>query len=162
VYKACLETVPHKSFTFGKVWLMAAHFEVRQKDLTAARKLLGRAIGESKIDFTYMSSFCFRSSRACNLLNVGMCCKENILKGYIELELQLGEVERCRAIYGKYLEFAPHNCTAWRAFAQLETNVGEIARARSVRSLLDIIFDICLTSCFNFDTGPFTTLLFRK
>lgn len=60
----------------------------------------------------------------------GMCCKENILKGYIELELQLGEVERCRAIYGKYLEFAPHNCTAWKAFAQLETNVGEVARAR--------------------------------
>lgn len=59
-----------------------------------------------------------------------MCGKENIFKGYIELELQLGEVERCRSIYGKYLEYMPHNCSAWQAFAQLEINVGEIARAR--------------------------------
>jgi len=88
---------------------MAAHFEVRQKDLDAARKLLGQAIG--------------------------MCGKENIFKGYIELELQLGEVERCRAIYAKYLETMPHNCTAWKAFAQLEVNVGESERARAIFEL---------------------------
>jgi crooked neck len=45
VYKACINTIPHKIFTFGKIWLLAAQFEVRQKDLTAARKLLGMAIG---------------------------------------------------------------------------------------------------------------------
>lgn len=109
VYKACLNVIPHKTFTFGKIWLMAAHFEVRQKDLAAARKLLGMAIG--------------------------MCGKENVFKGYIELELQLGEVERCRAIYGKYLEFMPHNCNAWKAFAALENNVGETARARAIYQL---------------------------
>jgi crooked neck len=59
-----------------------------------------------------------------------MCGKENIFRGYIELELQLGEVERCRNIYGKYIEYSPRNCTAWKAFAQLEANVGEISRAR--------------------------------
>lgn len=32
-------------FTFAKIWLLFAHFEVRQRDLSAARKLLGRAIG---------------------------------------------------------------------------------------------------------------------
>ena len=47
VYKACLGIIPHKAFTFGKIWVMAAHFEVRQKDLTAARKLLGTAIGNN-------------------------------------------------------------------------------------------------------------------
>ncbi|CAE7490064.1 Crnkl1, partial [Symbiodinium microadriaticum] len=73
VYRACLQLIPHKKFTFGKLWLFAAQLEVRARDLGAARKLLGRAIG--------------------------MCGKENIFKGYIELELQLGEVERCRAIY---------------------------------------------------------------
>jgi crooked neck len=41
VYKACISILPNKSFSFGKIWLMAAHFEVRQKDLTAARKILG-------------------------------------------------------------------------------------------------------------------------
>lgn len=46
VYRAALAVIPHKRFTFGKIWLMAAHFEVRQKDLAAARKLLGQGIGE--------------------------------------------------------------------------------------------------------------------
>jgi len=54
---------------------MAAHFEIRQRDVAAARKLFGQGIG--------------------------LCGKENIFKKYIELELQLGEVDRCRAIYAK-------------------------------------------------------------
>ena len=45
VYQECLKVLPHKSFTFGKIWLEAAYLEVRDKDLAAARKLLGRAIG---------------------------------------------------------------------------------------------------------------------
>jgi len=40
VYKACLEVIPHKKFTFAKVWIMFAHFEIRQKDVTQARKIL--------------------------------------------------------------------------------------------------------------------------
>jgi crooked neck len=106
VYKSCLNIIPNKSFTFGKIWLLAANFEVRQKDLTAARKILGKGIG--------------------------MCPKENLYKGYIELELQLGEIERCRTIYEKYLGNMPFNCTAWKDFASLEVNLGEIQRARSI------------------------------
>jgi crooked neck len=105
VYKQCIDIIPHKVFTFGKIWLMAAYFEIRQKDITAARKLLG---------------YC-----------IGLCGgKENIFKGYIELELQLGEIERCRNIYIKYLELMPYNCNAWKSFAQLEINVGEINRVK--------------------------------
>jgi len=106
VFKAALSVIPHKKFTFGKVWLSAAQFEVRQKDLSAARKLLGRAIGQ--------------------------CPKQKLFKGYLELELQLGEVDRCRSIYGKYLETMPHNVSAWKGFSQLETNVGETERARAI------------------------------
>ena len=40
MYEACLELMPHKKFTFAKVWLMFAHFEVRQKELQKARKIL--------------------------------------------------------------------------------------------------------------------------
>ena len=40
VYEACLHLIPHKKFTFAKVWLMYAHFEVRQKCLGKARKIL--------------------------------------------------------------------------------------------------------------------------
>ncbi len=40
VYKACLDLLPHKLFTFSKIWLYFAHFEIRQKNLQAARKIL--------------------------------------------------------------------------------------------------------------------------
>lgn len=40
VYKACLNLIPHKKFTFAKIWLLAAQYEIREKNLTAARKLL--------------------------------------------------------------------------------------------------------------------------
>jgi crooked neck len=109
VYQACLQLIPHKIFTFGKIWMMAAHFEVRQNDLSAARKILGKAIG--------------------------LTSKENIFKGYIELEMQLGEIDRCRIIYNKYIESMPWNSTAWKNFAQLEVNLGESERARSIYEL---------------------------
>jgi len=44
VYQACLEVIPHKRFTFAKIWLLFAHFEVRQKNLSAARKILVRVL----------------------------------------------------------------------------------------------------------------------
>ncbi|KAM7288515.1 crooked neck-like protein 1 [Ixodes scapularis] len=106
VYRACLRLLPHKSFTFAKLWLWAAYFEVRQKDLAAARKLLGTAIG--------------------------LCPKDKLFRGYIDLEIQLREFDRCRILYQKFLEFAPENCTTWMKFAELETILGDVERARAV------------------------------
>lgn len=40
VYRFCLKLIPHRRFTFAKIWLYAAKFEIRQKKLTDARKLL--------------------------------------------------------------------------------------------------------------------------
>ena len=51
------------------------------------------------------------------------------------MERQLGEVERCRAIYGKFVEAAPTNCRAWTGFGELEATVGESERARAVYEL---------------------------
>ena len=48
---------------------MAARFEERRLDLTAARKILGTAIG--------------------------MCPKEALLKGYIQLEMDVRLDDRC-------------------------------------------------------------------
>jgi crooked neck len=36
VYKECLKLIPHKKFTFAKIWLMAAQFEIRQRNLKSA------------------------------------------------------------------------------------------------------------------------------
>ena len=55
----------------AQVWVLAAQFEVRQQRVAAARKILGMACG--------------------------MCPKAKLFKAYIELELQLGNVDRCGA-----------------------------------------------------------------
>jgi len=43
--QACLDIIPHKSFSFAKVWVMSAKCHVCRKDLGKARSILGRAIG---------------------------------------------------------------------------------------------------------------------
>ena len=45
-----MNTIPHSKFTFAKIWIMAAQFEIRQKDLKAARQILGSAIGRAAKD----------------------------------------------------------------------------------------------------------------
>ncbi|XP_069117368.1 crooked neck-like protein 1 [Argopecten irradians] len=109
VYKACLDIIPHKKFTFAKVWLLFAQFEIRQKNLQGARRVLGTSIGK--------------------------CPKNKLFRGYIELELQLREFERCRILYEKFVEFGPENCTTWMKYAELETILGDIDRARAVYEL---------------------------
>lgn len=66
---------------------------------------------------------------------IGKCPKNKLLKGYIELELQLREFDRCRKLYEKYLEFTPENCTTWIKFAELETILGDSDRARAIFEL---------------------------
>uniref|UniRef100_A0A0E0PYK8 Pre-mRNA-splicing factor Syf1/CRNKL1-like C-terminal HAT-repeats domain-containing protein n=1 Tax=Oryza rufipogon TaxID=4529 RepID=A0A0E0PYK8_ORYRU len=109
VYSECLKLIPHKKLTFSKMWLMAAQFEIRQKNLKAARRILGNAIG--------------------------MAPKGKIFKKYIEIELYLGNFERCRTLYEKYIEWSPANCYAWMKYAELEKSLGETDRARSIYEL---------------------------
>ncbi|PKY42930.1 TPR-like protein [Rhizophagus irregularis] len=109
IYQECLKIIPHKKFTFAKIWLLYAQFEIRRLDLQAARKSLGMAIG--------------------------MCPKDRLFKGYIEIELQLREFDRCRTLYTKYLEHNPSNCYAWIKFAELERMLGDYDRCRAIFEL---------------------------
>ena len=109
VYRQCLKLIPHKEFTFGKIWVLAAQFEIRQKRLKAARTILGTALG--------------------------MAPKAKVFKDYISLELQLGNVDRCRKLYEKFLEWDASNCITWCKFAELETSLGEAERARAILEL---------------------------
>ncbi|KAF2632171.1 TPR-like protein [Macroventuria anomochaeta] len=109
IYQECIRLIPHKRFTFAKLWLMFAHFETRQSQLTAARKLLGQAIG--------------------------MCPKDKLFKGYIELEMKLFEFTRCRQLYTKYIEFNGSNTQTWIKFAELERGLDDLDRARAIFEL---------------------------
>lgn len=109
IYQTCLNLIPHKKFTFAKVWLLAAQFEIRQGNLTGARKLLGRAIG--------------------------MCPKDKLFDGYIDLERRLFEFVRCRTLYEKHVEYNPANCQTWIRFAELERGLDDLDRARAIFEL---------------------------
>ncbi|KJR88425.1 crooked neck [Sporothrix schenckii 1099-18] len=106
IYDTCLGLIPHKKFTFAKVWLQKALFEVRQGELTAARKTLGRAIG--------------------------MAPKDRLFKGYIELEKKLFEFQRCRTLYEKHIVYNPANCSTWIQWAELERGLDDLDRARAI------------------------------
>ncbi|KAK7366694.1 hypothetical protein VNO80_08691 [Phaseolus coccineus] len=109
VYRECLNQIPHNKFSFAKLWLLAAQFEIRQLNLKAARQILGNAIGKAP--------------------------KDKIFKKYIEIELQLGNIDRCRKLYEKYLEWSPENCYAWSKYAELERSLSETDRARGIFEL---------------------------
>ncbi len=106
IYDTCLGLIPHKQFTFAKVWLQKAYFEVRQGQLGAARKNLGRAIG--------------------------MAPKEKLFKGYIELEKKLFEFQRCRMLYEKHIVYNSANCSTWIQWAELERGLDDLDRARAI------------------------------
>ncbi|TBU28797.1 hypothetical protein BD311DRAFT_796936 [Dichomitus squalens] len=126
IYETAIRVVPHKQFTFAKLWINFARFEVRRLQLAAARKILGTAIG--------------------------MCPKEALFKGYIQLEFDLREFDRVRTLYEKYIEvrmfprytrlfsnarhkFDPTNSAAWIKYAELETQLEDFARVRAIYEL---------------------------
>ncbi len=75
IYQTAITLVPHKQFTFAKLWLLYSRFEVRRLDLPAARKILGTAIG--------------------------MCPKEALFKGYIQLEVDVRAIPPMHCFYSK-------------------------------------------------------------
>ncbi|KAJ2352195.1 NineTeen Complex (NTC) component, partial [Coemansia sp. RSA 2611] len=109
VYVACVGLIPHKQFTFAKLWLQYAWFEIRQGDVGAARRALGRALG--------------------------ICPKDKLFRGYIELELELRDFDRVRTLYSKYVEFNPTNCATWVEFAKLEAALHENERCQALFEL---------------------------
>ena len=106
IYEECLKLIPHKKWTFAKVWIMKAQFEIRQMQLMAARKTMGQAIG--------------------------MCPKHKLYNAYIEIEKQLFEFVRCRTLFEKQIEWDPSNTQAWIKFAELERGLDDIERARAI------------------------------
>ncbi|RLN54707.1 hypothetical protein BBJ29_008128 [Phytophthora kernoviae] len=109
VYKTCLNLIPHEKFTFAKIWILYAKFLIRQRDVQGARLALGEAVGR--------------------------CPKKKLFTSYIELELMMGEIDRCRKIYMRFLEFDAQNCETWQKYAMLERQVGEAERARAIYEL---------------------------
>ena len=101
--------MPHKQFTFGKLWIFYANFSLRCNDLEKARKIYGRAIG----------------------LNP----KEKIFKAYIEMEEHLCQLDRVRMIYEKYCEKFSNLPAPWINYANFELTLEETERCQQVLTI---------------------------
>ncbi|ODV59862.1 Clf1p [Ascoidea rubescens DSM 1968] len=106
LFKRILKIIPHKKFTFAKIWILNAKFEIRQNDIGKARKLFGMAIG--------------------------MCSKPKLFKEYISIEIKLKEFDRVRKIYEKFLESYPGLINIWNEYAEFESNLDDIERSRKI------------------------------
>lgn len=110
----CSKVLPHKEYSFSKIWILLAKLCIRMDDLTAARSVFGRAIG----------------------LNGS----PKIFKAYIEIETQMGNFDRCRKLYEKQIELRPEDPESWISYIEMEAGLGEVERAREIYSrALDIV-----------------------
>lgn len=109
IYGEALKLIPHKKFTFAKIWILKAQLHLRQNDLLSARKTLGMAIG--------------------------MCPKTKLFRTYIDMEMKLFEFARCRTLYEKWIEFDASNSQAWIKFAELERGLEDLERVRGIYEL---------------------------
>lgn len=55
IYERMIKMIPHKEFTFAKVWIMYANFYIRCKDIDSARKVYGMAIGKAPSEKIFLS-----------------------------------------------------------------------------------------------------------
>ncbi|OEH75929.1 crooked neck family 1 protein isoform 2 [Cyclospora cayetanensis] len=126
VYEKALEAVPHKLFSFAKLWTLFVAFEIRQLNLERARKIFGMAIAK--------------------------CGKEKIFQAYSQLELRLGNIDRCRQIHAKFIETYPLNPRAWINMIELEILAEETERARALCELAVSMEQMEMPELVNADT----------
>lgn len=107
VYEFCINTlVPHKVFTFAKLWLLAAKLQIRMGNIERARDILNKSLKR--------------------------CPKRKLFKEYIDLEIQMREFDCCRKLYEQFLHRAPDDSSVWISYAELESILCETVRARAI------------------------------
>jgi crooked neck len=114
IYKNILDLIPHKEFTFSKIWILATNFYLRQKNIDKVRKLFG--------------------------ISMGICPRKKIIDSYINLELQLGNNDRVKKIFQNYIQKFPNDENIWFNFCKFEEsleeyNVAEVLYINSIKFL---------------------------
>ncbi|GAW79216.1 splicing factor [Plasmodium gonderi] len=118
VYKNILKIMKKQNFTFKKVYILYASFEVRQMDIPKVRSIYNKAIEIVK--------------------------KEEIFEEYCEMELRLGNIKECRDIYAKYVETFPFNSKGWISMMNFELSLDEVDRARQIAEIAISLDDMKL------------------
>ncbi|CXI48699.1 pre-mRNA-splicing factor CLF1, putative [Plasmodium berghei] len=118
VYSNIFKILSKQNFTFKKMYILYANFEIRQMGIDKARAIFNHAIENVK--------------------------NEKIFQEYCDMELRLGNVKECRTIYSKYVEAFPFNSKAWIAMINFELSLDEIERARQIAEIAIHIDDMKL------------------
>ncbi|KAA6390201.1 MAG: putative Pre-mRNA-splicing factor clf1, partial [Streblomastix strix] len=104
VLSECIERIPHKLFTFGKIWVLKAKLEIRMGRISDARKTLGRALG--------------------------LHPKVSIYNKYIAIEKEIGEQDRIQKLFESLVKWRPQRVSSWIDYSEFEVERGEYERAR--------------------------------
>ena len=110
VYEKVLGLLHPLPFSFAKLWLLYAELCMRRTDLAGARKLFGAAIGHGVV-------------------------KDGVFLCYLQMEMALGEVDRCRRIFERWLQERSDAVDVWLKFAEMEEQLDELDRARRILDL---------------------------
>ncbi|EAN32759.1 Suppressor of forked protein (Suf) family protein [Theileria parva strain Muguga] len=103
IYLKSLQILPRD---FSKIYIYLSQLYLRMGDLKKMRSVMGNAIG--------------------------LCKKEKIFETYSDIELKLGNIDRCRIIFTKYVEIYPYNYKSWLAYINFELLLNEINRVRKL------------------------------
>ncbi|EDO08038.1 tetratricopeptide repeat (TPR) domain containing protein [Babesia bovis T2Bo] len=103
VYRKALQVLPKD---FAKFYILLAELYLRQGDLDSMRKTFG--------------------------LGLGQCKKPKLFETYAQIELKLGNLDRCRHIHAKYIETWPFKPESWLSFIELELMLNERKRVRGL------------------------------
>eukprot|EP00920_Eleutheroschizon_duboscqi_P027736 GHVT01067865.1.p1 GENE.GHVT01067865.1~~GHVT01067865.1.p1 ORF type:complete len:677 (+),score=171.04 GHVT01067865.1:2861-4891(+) len=109
IYEKATSLVPHSRFSFSKLFILFAEFELRQLNLGRARRIFGSGIA--------------------------LCGKGRVFDTYAALELRLGNIDNCRRIYAKSIESHPFLPRGWVNLIDLELLADEVDRARAICEL---------------------------
>ncbi|CAG2250098.1 CLF1 [Mytilus edulis] len=129
VFKACLDVIPHKTFTFAKIWLLFAQFEIRQKSLQGARRVMYAELETILGDIDRAEAI---YELAINQQQLDM--PKVLWKSYIDFQIEQEEFDKVRNLYRRLLQRTKH-VKVWISFGQFEKTTGEdsyIDKARTV------------------------------
>eukprot|EP01059_Diplonema_ambulator_P006690 TRINITY_DN16308_c0_g1_i1.p1 TRINITY_DN16308_c0_g1~~TRINITY_DN16308_c0_g1_i1.p1 ORF type:complete len:652 (+),score=283.37 TRINITY_DN16308_c0_g1_i1:45-1958(+) len=109
VFQAMLKMIPHKVFSFSKVWIAYAEFLLRHNRIDDMRKVMGNGLGVNP--------------------------RPKMYRWYVDLEVTLGNIDRVRELYKSWLKATPQDGKVWGRFAEFELMLKEDERARSIFKL---------------------------
>ncbi|KAL7067464.1 hypothetical protein ACR3K2_21050 [Cryptosporidium serpentis] len=100
------ERIKSSEIVLSVIYRYYAEFYIRQLDLQKARTILGQGLGKTS--------------------------SPDLFRYYIDMEYKLGNLDRCRILYTKFIESNPLSAKIWSDFMEFEYKLEELDRAMKI------------------------------